>query len=275
MTPELGSALAKLPDKPGVYLMKDARGDVLYVGKAQSLRNRVRLYWQKQAPGGEIHRIRSVIDRVADVEVTQTDSRLGGAAARGQPHQALPAALQRPAQGRQELPVHQGHARRRLPAGRADPQAGQRRQPLLRAVRLGVERRRIDEPGPPPLPVPDLHDRHPRRRARAPAAVPAVPHQALPGPVHRGHLEGRLPRRHRAGRAVPRGPPGDARQGARRRDGRRRRADRVRARGRAARQDPRHRADDGEPEDGRLRPDRARPRRAWRGRTTRPPSSCS
>src|SRR5215203_1926857 len=74
MTPELASALAKLPDRPGVYLMKDARGDVLYVGKAQSLRNRVRSYWQKQAPAGEIHRIRSVIDRVADVEVTQTDS---------------------------------------------------------------------------------------------------------------------------------------------------------------------------------------------------------
>ena len=74
MTPELASALAKLPDKPGVYLMKDARGDVVYVGKAQSLRNRVRSYWQKQAPGGEIHRIRSVIDRVVDVEVTQTDS---------------------------------------------------------------------------------------------------------------------------------------------------------------------------------------------------------
>ncbi len=74
MTPELESALAKLPDKPGVYLMKDARGVVLYVGKAQSLRNRVRSYWQKQSPGGEIHRIRSVIDRVADVEVTQTNS---------------------------------------------------------------------------------------------------------------------------------------------------------------------------------------------------------
>ena len=74
MTPELASALAKLPDKPGVYLMKDARGDVVYVGKAQSLRSRVRSYWQKQAPSGEIHRIRSVIDRVVDVEVTQTDS---------------------------------------------------------------------------------------------------------------------------------------------------------------------------------------------------------
>ena len=74
VTPELESALAKLPDKPGVYLMKDARGDVVYVGKAQSLRNRVRSYWQKAVPTGEIHRIRSVIDRVVDVEVTQTDS---------------------------------------------------------------------------------------------------------------------------------------------------------------------------------------------------------
>src|SRR6476469_4549653 len=54
--------------------MKDARGDVLYVGKAQSLRNRVRSYWQKQTVAGEQHLIRSVIDRVADVEVTITDS---------------------------------------------------------------------------------------------------------------------------------------------------------------------------------------------------------
>jgi len=75
VTPELTSALAKLPDKPGVYLMKDARGDVLYVGKAQSLRNRVRSYWQKSTIAPlEGHRIRAVIDRIVDVEVTQTDS---------------------------------------------------------------------------------------------------------------------------------------------------------------------------------------------------------
>jgi excinuclease ABC subunit C len=74
VTPDLQATLKKLPDRPGVYLMKDARGVVLYVGKAQSLRSRVRSYWQKQAVGGEVHRIRSVIDRVADVEVTLTDS---------------------------------------------------------------------------------------------------------------------------------------------------------------------------------------------------------
>jgi excinuclease ABC subunit C len=54
--------------------MRDARGEVVYVGKAQSLRSRVRSYWQKATPLGEQHRIRSVIDRVADVEYTITDS---------------------------------------------------------------------------------------------------------------------------------------------------------------------------------------------------------
>jgi excinuclease ABC subunit C len=74
VTPQLQAILKKLPDRPGVYLMKDARGTVLYVGKAQSLRSRVRSYWQKEAPGLEYHLIRSVIDRVDDLEYTMTDS---------------------------------------------------------------------------------------------------------------------------------------------------------------------------------------------------------
>jgi excinuclease ABC subunit C len=74
MPSNLQATLAKLPNKPGVYLMKNARGDVLYVGKAQSLRNRVRSYWQKESPAADLHLIRSVIDRVADVDYTITDS---------------------------------------------------------------------------------------------------------------------------------------------------------------------------------------------------------
>jgi excinuclease ABC subunit C len=77
VTPQLQATLKRLPDRPGVYLLKNEKGDVLYVGKAQSLRNRVRSYWQKQAAprsSGDIHRIREVIDRIADVEYTLTDS---------------------------------------------------------------------------------------------------------------------------------------------------------------------------------------------------------
>jgi excinuclease ABC subunit C len=74
VTPDLEATLKRLPDRPGVYLMKDARGTVIYVGKAQSLRNRVRSYWQKQSIGPEGQLIRSVIDKVADLEYTMTDS---------------------------------------------------------------------------------------------------------------------------------------------------------------------------------------------------------
>jgi excinuclease ABC subunit C len=78
VTPQLQATLKKLPDRPGVYLMKDARGTVLYVGKAASLRSRVRSYWQKDDPslslGAGQHLIRSVIDRVEDLEYTMTDS---------------------------------------------------------------------------------------------------------------------------------------------------------------------------------------------------------
>ncbi|CAN5294519.1 excinuclease ABC subunit UvrC [soil metagenome] len=73
MTPQLQVTLAKLPRQPGVYLMKDARGTVLYVGRAQNLRNRVRQYWQKGRAAQPL-RIETSIDRVADVEYTVTDT---------------------------------------------------------------------------------------------------------------------------------------------------------------------------------------------------------
>ena len=41
--------LDALPNKPGVYLMKDAAGTILYVGKAVNLRARVRSYFQAAA----------------------------------------------------------------------------------------------------------------------------------------------------------------------------------------------------------------------------------
>ena len=95
------------------------------------------------------------------------------------------------------------------------------------------------------------------------------------GPCIEAISKARLPRRHRPGDAVPRGPPGAGRRGAARGDGAALGAARLRARGRAARQGARHRADDGEPEDGRLRADRARRPRARPRRATRRRSSCS
>ena len=72
-SPRIKATLKHLPDQPGGYLMKDAHGRVLYVGKAQSLRNRVRQYWQAGRSASPL-RIESAIDQVADVEVTLTDN---------------------------------------------------------------------------------------------------------------------------------------------------------------------------------------------------------
>ncbi len=62
--------LGDLPATPGVYLMKDAAGVILYVGKAASLRSRVRSYFQ--SPDGLVPRIQSLVSEIADLEVIRT-----------------------------------------------------------------------------------------------------------------------------------------------------------------------------------------------------------
>src|SRR6266498_3934124 len=64
--------LKGLPTKPGVYLFRDERGRVLYVGKAKSLRPRVRSYFQ--AGRGGRSTILQLPDRVHDVEVIVTQN---------------------------------------------------------------------------------------------------------------------------------------------------------------------------------------------------------
>ena len=64
--------LKSLPTKPGVYLFRDADGEILYVGKAKSLRPRVRSYFQRTGDGRA--QIRQLPERVADIEVIVTGS---------------------------------------------------------------------------------------------------------------------------------------------------------------------------------------------------------
>jgi len=66
----LEDQLKRLPAKPGVYIFRDARGQVLYVGKAKSLRPRVRSYFQASADVR--HAIAQLPERVADIEVIVT-----------------------------------------------------------------------------------------------------------------------------------------------------------------------------------------------------------
>ncbi len=70
--PSIEAKLKSLPTTPGVYLMKDARGDVIYVGKAASLRSRVRSYFQAQAEAER--RTQLLVAQIADFEVIQTQT---------------------------------------------------------------------------------------------------------------------------------------------------------------------------------------------------------
>jgi excinuclease ABC subunit C len=64
--------LKALPAKPGVYLFRDTSGKLLYVGKAKSLRSRVRSYFQQS--GDMRSGISGMIPRIADLEVIVTGS---------------------------------------------------------------------------------------------------------------------------------------------------------------------------------------------------------
>ncbi len=60
------------PPTPGVYLMKDARGHVLYVGKAKNLRNRAGHYFSKAA--ADDHRTRDLVPLIADIDFIPAES---------------------------------------------------------------------------------------------------------------------------------------------------------------------------------------------------------
>lgn len=66
--------LKKLPDKPGVYIMKDDTGTIIYIGKAIVLKNRVRQYFQSSAK--LLPKVAAMVSKVAEFEYIVTDSEL-------------------------------------------------------------------------------------------------------------------------------------------------------------------------------------------------------
>ena len=70
----LEEKLASLPDRPGVYLYRDAKAQVIYVGKAASLRSRVRSYFQASRPHDP--KTDALVRHVADLEYIVTDNEL-------------------------------------------------------------------------------------------------------------------------------------------------------------------------------------------------------
>ena len=74
MQADLREKLDQLPDRPGVYLYRDRRGEVIYVGKAKSLRQRVRSYFQPSAQHPP--RVANLVEEIADLELIVVDSEM-------------------------------------------------------------------------------------------------------------------------------------------------------------------------------------------------------
>ena len=74
MTFDIKEELSKLPARPGVYIMHDENDGIIYVGKAVSLRNRVRQYFQSSR--GKSVKITAMVSKIRRFEYIVTDSEL-------------------------------------------------------------------------------------------------------------------------------------------------------------------------------------------------------
>src|SRR3989475_10039090 len=70
----LDEKLARVPDRPGVYLYRDAKAAIIYVGKAASLRSRVRSYFQESRPRDP--KTDALVREIRDLEYIVTDNEL-------------------------------------------------------------------------------------------------------------------------------------------------------------------------------------------------------
>ncbi|MBK9992119.1 MAG: excinuclease ABC subunit UvrC [Verrucomicrobia bacterium] len=70
----LKEKVRRLPDKPGVYLMKDRLGGIIYVGKAKSLKKRVSTYFQPSRSLTLHPKIRALIEMITDFDIIEVKS---------------------------------------------------------------------------------------------------------------------------------------------------------------------------------------------------------
>ena len=70
----LKGKVRQLPDKPGVYLMKDRLGRIIYVGKAKSLKKRVSSYFMPSRAMTSHPKIRALIEMITDFDTIEVKS---------------------------------------------------------------------------------------------------------------------------------------------------------------------------------------------------------
>ena len=70
---ELIKFVKGFPDRPGVYLMRDENGEIIYVGKAKSLRKRVSSYFRHTHASPRLNKL---VDTIRDISTMRTESEI-------------------------------------------------------------------------------------------------------------------------------------------------------------------------------------------------------
>ena len=71
---DLKDKVTKLPDKPGVYIMKDQANNIIYVGKAISLKKRVRQYFNSSS--SQQYKVKVMVENIRDFDYVVVDTEL-------------------------------------------------------------------------------------------------------------------------------------------------------------------------------------------------------
>ena len=122
----LAEKVDQVPDRPGVYLYKDAKAQIIYIGKAASLRSRVRSYFQESRARDA--KTDALVGQIRDLEYIVTANELEALILESNAGQEAPAPLQHHPAGRQALPVPQAHHQRGVSAAAGGPAGAEGRR---------------------------------------------------------------------------------------------------------------------------------------------------
>ena len=175
---DLHEKIRTLPARPGVYLYRNAQGDVIYVGKAKNLRSRVRSYILDGAQANA--KTGSLMREAVDVDYILVENEHEALALENNLIKQRKPRFNILLRDDKTYPYVKLTLADRYPQGVCDPPAAQRRQRLLRALfprQPGPPRRRPDSPQ---LSAAQLQS---RSLPLPSPALPAVLHQALPWPL--------------------------------------------------------------------------------------------
>ena len=194
------------PTTPGVYLMKDADGKVIYVGKAKNLRSRAGSLLHRPGRRGPAHS--DLVKLIADIDFIPTDTEVDALLREARLVKDIRPRFNTDLKDDKTFPVPADPHPRGVPARRVHPQAAPPGGQALWPVHQRPQPAGGDPGAPARLPVPHLLARHSlgRRPLALVPAVPAAQHPPVHRPVQLPRQPGGLPQ------ADPLAAPGPRRQ---------------------------------------------------------------